>query len=109
MIKIDLDRLHKQPKIGRGSGKTFDMVVEVLHNVYFSKPGDNFIIRVRYLDFKRFIIPMIRDVAESLDIEIDYIKNGGTQIFFKNKGRILFKRHDDIVRGLTFINFSDPE
>lgn len=33
MLTIDLDRLHKQPKIGRNSGKTFDAVMQVIGTI----------------------------------------------------------------------------
>ena len=109
-MKINIDRLHKQPKVGRGSGKTFDMVVELMQNVYLSKSGDIFVIHISYRNRVVHILKMIKDLCSNFDLEINSINKSKLEISFKHfdstdLGVVIFALPDTELHGLKCADF----
>ena len=106
---LDIDFLHKQPKIGRKSGKTTAMLVELLQNVEFSNPGQCHVLFIPEHRAKFYLYKMIYDLSVQLGLRISKVVKTRNEIQFENKGYIKFvlnsEQGRESLRGLQYREF----
>ncbi len=105
ITQIDIDRLHQRPKVGKGSGKSFDLAVEVLQNIYFAEPGDEYVVRIPKRNYIAHMMPMYLQLSRIMEVDIEGIS--GKIVFFKNKAKLVFTTLDDNLDGRQCIEFID--
>lgn len=78
-MKIDIERLHKRPKHGRQSGRTFDMVVELLQNITVLDDNEDvtYGVKVANTSLMIYIFRMMRMLSENFGITLTCNNNDG--------------------------------
>ena len=93
MEKLDIDWLHREHKVGRRSGRTTEMLAEVVGNIQLSEPGTSIHIAVHRLDYAKDLSSKLVELAEAIGEK--NIKIKPLEVIFENNVSVKFVHKDD--------------
>jgi hypothetical protein len=110
-MNLDIDYLHRPLKLGRRSGRTTDLVFEVLGNLYYSKRNESYVVVVSN---KSCITEFMNSLSKwNLMVDIvDPIFVSDTKIIVPGKGSLLLVtdhqyKNDHLIYWNSFVFFDN--